>query len=396
MAKLLEKYIEGVCKVYSKPDAREETYYPTLKKLLEDCANKFKKEIDVTILPKKTEGGSPDFRIWDGELRITGYIEAKRPEETDLDKIEESEQLQRYISTFPNVILTNFLEFRIYRGHKSASYLKVSVARETILHKLGATPPVKNEKEFFKLIQYFLDFSLPRAFSAETLAEELSKRTGFLRKEVIEPEICGEEKSKLEGYYEAFEKYLVSGLSREDFADLFAQTITYGMFAAKIKAGDNGFNRTEVHKYIPATIGVLRDSFHLISLDEEISGEMRIIVEDIAHVLAVADVKGIVRQYLEKRDEKDPIIPFYEDFLARYDPENIVSSIHILLKEKFGLAEGLADRSVNVLDPASGTATFLAEAVRTAVAEHSRIHGDGGKARFIKEHILEHFFGFEL
>ncbi len=66
--------------------------------------------MEITVLPKRTEAGNPDIRIWDGKNHITGYIEAKDPSVTNLDRIEESEQLKRYRTTFPNVILTNFYE----------------------------------------------------------------------------------------------------------------------------------------------------------------------------------------------------------------------------------------------------------------------------------------------
>ncbi len=70
--------------------------------------------VHVTTLPKPTEGGNPDFRLWNGKDRIVGYVEAKKPTEERLDLIEHSEQLKRYRSTFPNLILTNFLEFRCF------------------------------------------------------------------------------------------------------------------------------------------------------------------------------------------------------------------------------------------------------------------------------------------
>jgi len=114
--KLLEQYLKNLNETTKHCDAREESYYKHLDDLIKHLAdNKKLKNIDVTILPKKTEAGNPDFRIWDGENHITGYIEAKNPSTINLDYIENTEQLERYLSTFPNVILTNFYEFRLYR-----------------------------------------------------------------------------------------------------------------------------------------------------------------------------------------------------------------------------------------------------------------------------------------
>src|SRR3989304_4319416 len=114
---MLKSYLKRIFEVYKQGDAREESYYSCLEELLKNYAESIdKKQINVTTLPKKTEAGNPDFRIWDGEQHITGYIEAKDPSVENLDRIEDTEQLKRYLHTFPNLILTNFLEFRLYRN----------------------------------------------------------------------------------------------------------------------------------------------------------------------------------------------------------------------------------------------------------------------------------------
>ena len=105
---MLEKYFQDLFKTMKLGDAREESYYPDLKKLLETWSEKGKRNIFVTPLPKKTEAGNPDFRIWNGKEKIVGYIEAKDPKVENLDSVEDSEQLKRYRGTFPNLILKNF------------------------------------------------------------------------------------------------------------------------------------------------------------------------------------------------------------------------------------------------------------------------------------------------
>ena len=105
MKQILEEYLANLSDTFNRGDAREESYYKHLDDLIKQCAEiQNIKNIEVTILPKKTDAGNPDFRVWDGQNHITGYIEAKDPSITDLDYIEDSEQLKRYISTFPNVI----------------------------------------------------------------------------------------------------------------------------------------------------------------------------------------------------------------------------------------------------------------------------------------------------
>ena len=409
---MLKKYLKDLQATLNKGDAREESYYAHLKDLLLANAEKSKiKKPDITILPKKTEAGNPDFRVWDGNNHIAGYIEAKDPSVTNLDHIEHSEQLTRYRSTFPNVILTNFYEFRLYRNGELIH--KVLVGRSVIALKLQAAPPVENGKDFYELLNRFFSFSLPSIRTAKALALELAKRTRFLRDEIISIELAEEEekkRKKILGFYEAFKKYLIGTLTEKQFADLYAQTITYGLFAARTRA-ETDFNRKLAFTFIPNTIGILRDVFQFISLGES-PKSLQIIVDDISEVLKVTDVKNILQTYFREGKGKDPIIHFYETFLAAYHPsirerrgvyytpepvvEYIVKSLHHLLKTHFGLADGLADENVTLLDPAAGTLTFPAEALKTAVAEYTEKYGEGGKHNFVKNKILPNFYAFEL
>jgi len=408
---LLKSYLRKISEIVKRGDAREESYYSTLEELLNTFADSSnKKQIHITTLPKKTDAGNPDFRIWDGKQNIVGYIEAKRPE-INLDSIEGTEQLKKYLKTFPNLILTNFFEFRLYRSGQEID--KVLIARPFIIHKLETTPPVEKEKDFHELLNKFFAFSLPRTYTARSLAIELAKRTRFLKEQVIIEELREEMetgKGFILGFYEAFQKYLIKGLTREDFADLYAQTITYGLFAARTRS-QNGFNRKLAYDNIPSTIGILRDVFKFISLGEP-PQQMEWIIDDISEVLAVTDVKNILHQYFHEGKGRDPIVHFYETFLAEYDPQTrekrgvyytpepvvsyIARSLQSILKEHFNRADGFASDLVTVLDPAAGTLTFLAEVSKLAIEEFVSKYGEGGKEEFIKEHILKNFHGFEL
>src|SRR4030067_2353315 len=199
-----KKYLTAIFRTHQKGDAREESYYEHLADFLREFSeSQRKKKIDVTILPKKTEAGNPDFRIWDGKQKITGYIEAKDLG-VDLDRIEDSEQLERYLSTFPNVVLTNFTEFRLYREGQLAD--KVYAARPFVIKKLSTVPPLENENKLFELLERFLDFSLPKTFTAKTLAVELAKRTKFLKDEIVTEELKTGTKS-IHGLYDAFKEF---------------------------------------------------------------------------------------------------------------------------------------------------------------------------------------------
>ena len=409
---MLKPYLKEIFKVAQHGDAREESYYPTLGGLLNEYAKSIdKKNIHITILPKKTDAGNPDFRVWDGKQHVVGYVEAKSPTVEDLSHIETTEQLERYRHTFPNLILTNFLEFRLYRNGTLVDKVLFGIPFD--LHKPKTATKVEKETDFFNLLSKFFSFSLPKVYDAKTLAIELAKRTRFLKDEVVAQELKEEEKTNkgfILGFYEAFRKYLISGLTKEDFADFYSQTITYGLFAARTRS-ENGFNRKLAYDRIPHTVGILRDVFQFISLGD-LPQQMEWIIDDISEVLAVTDVKNILHQYFHEGKGKDPIVHFYETFLAEYDPKKrkvrgvyytpeavvsyIVVSLNSILKEHFARKDGFASESITVLDPAAGTLTFLAEATKLALKEFISEYGEGGKENFIKEHILRNFYAFEL
>jgi type I restriction-modification system DNA methylase subunit len=409
MKDLIKAYLKEISTITAQGDAREESYYPALKQFLESYPLEKGRKTQVTVLPKKTEAGSPDFRVWDGKDFIVGYIEAKTPG-TNLDQIETSKQLQRYLSTFPNLILTDFYEFRLYRDGKLMQ--NATIARQFTARVLKTTPQVEQAEQFQALMEQFFGFKLPRSFTAESLAVELAKRTRFLRDEVISQELIESEQQhgELYGYYQAFQKYLIPNLTPEQFADLYSQTITYGLFAARTRANSE-FNRKMAFDYIPHTTGILRDVFRFISLGD-LPLPMEVLVDDIAAILHAAEINGILNQYYKEGKGEDPIVHFYETFLNQYDPQTrerrgvyytpepvvqyIVRSVHSLLKTHFGLPDGLADPAVTLLDPAAGTLTFPAEAIKLAVQEYVQKYGGGGKANFIRNQILKNYYAFEL
>ena len=111
---MLKPYLKRIYEIANRGDAREESYYSILEGLLKEytesvglsvCghAQAGKRNIQITTLPKKTEAGNPDFRIWDGQQHIVGYIEAKVPTVENLDQIQESEQLKHYLPSHRNI-----------------------------------------------------------------------------------------------------------------------------------------------------------------------------------------------------------------------------------------------------------------------------------------------------
>jgi len=415
---ILKPYLQNLSDAASHGDAREESFYSTLVQLLKEYAVSIdRKDVDVTTLPKKTEAGNPDFRIWDGRQHIVGYIEAKDPT-VDLDRAEKSAQLKRYLDTFPNLILTNFLEFRLFRNGELIDKCNISLS---IPQKINNAVINEKEPEIIRILEKFFAFSLPKVYTAKSLAIELAKRTRFLRDEVIAEELKEEkgDKGDILGFYNAFKQHLIGDLTKEEFADLYSQTITYGLFVARTTE-EGEFNRKLAYDRIPTTLGLLREIFDFISL-RRLPPEMEWIIDDISNVLTVTDVKsifsqslhlGVVEQEYDFHESKDQIFHFYETFLAEYDPKTrkqtgsyytpepvvqyIVSSINYVLKRHLNKPDGFADKSVTVLDPAAGTLTFLYEAINKAIDEFTKKYGRGAKSAFIRDHILKNFYAFEI
>ncbi|HPD13531.1 MAG TPA: N-6 DNA methylase [Planctomycetota bacterium] len=410
-AAIFKQYVEALGAVAATGDAREESFYPALRDMLKNVANATgRSHVHVTVQPRPTNAGNPDFRVWNGADAITGYVEAKAPTQTNLYDIENSEQLRRYRDTFPNLLLTNFTEFRLYRNGQHIQ--TVHAASPNILNDLHAAPPIERPDELWALLDQFLDFTLPKATTADELATQLARRTRFLR-QVLAQQLAQKDEPAdggLAGFYEAFKKFLIADLTHDQFADLYAQTITYGLFAARTRT-TAAFSRRSAYDHIPHTIGVLRDVFRFISL-EELPPHIEWIVDDIAEVLARADASGVLNRYYREHQGADPIVYFYEPFLAQYNPEErerrgvyytppevvsyIVRSVNQLLKDEFRLPDGLADPRVTLLDPAAGTMSFVAKAAEVAVNEFVAKYGTGKREDFIRDHILRSFYAFEL
>lgn len=418
LEKFFANYFKEIHKIYIDGDFREESFYPSFKRLIEDCSKLFQTQAGVNVLvaPRKTEAGIPDFRVGkDGE--IIGFIEAKSPD-TDLGEVEDSDQLKRYRDSLPNLILTNFLEFRLYRSGRPVD--KVQVGRQFTLRSLKSPPSPEKLDEFFELLENFFSFSTPEIQKSSDLSIELAKKTRFLE-HILQEELL-KENDEVTRFYKAFQEELIETLTKERFADLYAQTITYGLFAARMrslispvkkgsKGGFKGFDREAAWKSIPESLPLLKEIFYSMT-GPHFPESLTWIVDDITQILGKADIPSILREFKTTRWEEDPVIQFYETFLATYDPAErqrlgvyytplpvvsyIVRSIHNLLKERFGKAEGLATSDVTLLDPAAGTLTFVVQAIKQAQKELQDRKKGGLLKSYIEEHILPHFHAFEI
>ncbi|HVR95713.1 MAG TPA: DNA methyltransferase, partial [Thermoanaerobaculia bacterium] len=362
---ILLAYLRRLFDIGQREEAREESYYSSLEELLlRYAASSGRPGARVTVIPKRTEGSVLDFQVWLGAAHGVGYVEAKRPG-TDLDRTEKSEQVQRYLRTFPSLILTDFHEFRLYRGEEEIARARIAPRCMTDLLPRGSLdhePDVVGGEELLALFDIFFRQGTPtRGWSASSLALALAGRARILAsriEELLERDLEGT--SPLSGYYRVFSEYLIAKLTKRDFADLYAQTIAYGMLAARWQARE-GFDRRSAWREIPRGNGILRDVFEYISLGDP-PPEVRWVLDDLAGVLAAAPVREILGRYFHESRGRDPVLHFYETFLARYNPElrkqrgvyytpqplvsYVVRSVHRLLETRLGLAGGLAHSGV--------------------------------------------------
>jgi len=405
----IESYLKDIFQTYQTGEATEASYYSHLRNFLEKYLALSGEQTEITIQPRRTDVGIPDFLLKTKKNQIIGYIEAKDITEKNLSYVEDSEQLKRYRDSLPNLILTNFYEFRLYRN--GIQIANVELANPVFLKLLK--PPVlipQNIEKFMELLAEFFSFVTPRVYKAKNLATELANRTRFMTA-IIKEELDRNTKSLID-FYQAFKEELIESLTFEKFADMYAQTISYGLFAARVKAKNNDFSRDTAYRYIPPTIPLLRKLFYFLTgpdLPESVSW----IVDDITNVLTNADISSILNEFHDLFGVKDdPIIHFYETFLTVLNPQErkklgvyytpvpvvsyIIRSVHKILKRDFAKNDGLADRTVILLDPAAGTLTFPTIAIHQINEELKQKGKDGLFNALVTEHILKNFYAFEL
>ena len=409
-------YINEVSEKYKTGRAGEHAYRPTFEKLIKSLDQK----LGVINDPKRTEYGAPDFVFVRGDL-IAGYAETKDID-ADLDKVEKTEQVERYLG-YSNLILTNYLEFRFFRnGERYGESIVIGKIKDNRIHI---------EEESVSLLEGAItDFLIakPEAIkSGARLARIMGGKARRIRDNVKKFLAMESGNNKeLARMYETIRELLVHDLTLESFADMYAQTLVYGLFVARhYDDSPANFTRQEARDLIPASNPFLRHFFdHIAGVDFD--QRLAYIVNELCEVFQVADVQQLMSQYFQKDlfgkeiSGPDPVIHFYEDFLNEYDPvlrkkmgayytplpvvRFIVRAVDHILQTEFKLADGLAETSklsnglhrVQVLDPAVGTGTFISAVIRII---YERLLKTGQKGRwptYVHHDLLPRLYGFEL
>lgn len=406
----------------------EHTDRGAMESLLQALAALQNSTTNVQHEPKRNAQGAPDFKV-QNNASIIGYVENKKIGD-NLDKVLKSDQIAKYQTLSRNIILNDYLQWIWLRDGKI-------VAREILCYESD----LENRKAILKadrveavanLIFGFLSVAPEGVGRASELALALATRAHLLRDYLAE-ELVRQQRDKsqdrLFGLYDAFKVQVFQDLTLAEFADAFAQTLAYGLFLAALNSEKDTVTLRNAPDYIPGSFQLIRELVEFLPLLKNAAyTEIKWVVEEILAIVNTMDVAAIhedlsfrnrkaLTRKVQARDEeewrlfsKDPFIYFYEDFLGKYDAKLrksrgvyytpppivnfIVRAIDDILKDTFGIVDGLADhKRVTVLDFACGTGTFLVEVLEKIF---ETIGPDSGKRDLIiKEHILKNIFGFE-
>lgn len=436
----INSYIKQINEQYKTGNAREHSYRPMLQQLLTDMLHGF----IVTNEPARISCGAPDYIISRGNMPVF-YIEAKDINDNDLDgNNQHREQFDRYKQSLDHVIFTDYLDFHLYENGEWIRNVRLAEIQGNNIRLLQ-----QNVEDFNSLVAHIADTHPTPITSATRLAQQMAAKARTLATTINRAfelaennEEEAENNQQLQSQLEAFRHVLIHDLSSKDFADIYAQTIAYGMFAARLHDDTpDTFSRQEAASLIPKSNPFLRQIFQSIAgydLDERIAW----VVDDLVNIFLATDIKKVMRTYSHNNLHHDPMIHFYEDFLSEYNPklrkskgvwytpqpvvQFIVQAVDEILQKDFNLTKGLADSSmiehevinpayepsrpsrgnrnprtitrsmhrVQILDPATGTGTFLAETINRI---YDRFRGMQGMWQgYVTDHLIPRLHGFEL
>ena len=416
--KELRLYVKELNREYETGQATEHSFRPALKKLVEALGGD---GINAINEPSHVACGAPDFIVEKNGVPI-GHIECKDIG-VNLDTIESSEQIERYRAGLPNLILTDYLEFRWYvdgQFRESARLARPTSPDKIKFDKAGA-------QQVLDLLDSFFTTDTPAVNNPRELAMRMASKARLLRDGISRVLDQGGASGSLHSLLTAYREVLIKDLSSTGFAELQSQTAAYGLFAARCSHDPASGPFTRQSAIFAETTPFLRDVFGRIA-GPGIDSRIAWIVDDLASLLDRTDMSAILADFGSRTVEEDPVVHFYEDFLAAYDPRlrkmrgvyytpepvvsYIVRSIDHLLRTHFNLNDGLASTEkinieisedeqeesprVLILDPAAGTGTFLREVItliRSAIANKGIA---GAWPDYVREHLLPRLVGFEL
>ncbi|EAH5545919.1 DNA methyltransferase [Campylobacter upsaliensis] len=410
-----KKYINEIQKIFQAKNYNEHSFRTPFENLL----NALKpKEIKIIHEPKSEKGqGSirPDFKVYklvDKERELSynhliGFIECKNLD-VDLDKEFKSEQLLRYSQISPNIIFTNYKRFMLL------SFEKIIIDINLLDDDLNLIE--KNINIFKNLFQVFFDDNSTTIKTKQELVKVLSSQSFYLSNALKSSSSQSDSNSSFNSFFQrtkdTFKSIEKIELKDEEFCDILAQAVVYGIFVSYIENDDYDLEKIPIENFIsflPSTFRTLSEFVYFSVPSFSLPQDIKYTLENIKKTLALIDkveLCNILNQDLESIS-----IYLYEDFLKAFDelratqkrkeggvfytPKSvvkmIVSSLDELLKSKFNKT-GFNDKSVKVLDFATGTGSFLAAVFEKIISKESEVF----KNETIKNKFLKDIYGFEL
>lgn len=431
---MTEKYLDGIIRKFKTGKTTEHSFRGNLQDFIERTVI----GIQAINEPTRQKCGAPDYIIQKKNIPV-GYIEAKDIDE-NLDVVEKSEQLDRYRASLDNLILTNYLEFRFFVGGEHVDTVKVA---DIVNGKIKVY-----EKEYQKLIDHirnFCDYKGQTIKSPKQLANLMAQKAVMIR-DVIINSLESDSIGSLASQRDAFKQILLHDLNNHTFADMYAQTIAYGLFVARLNDTTLGdFSRQEARELVSKNNPFLRQLFDYIS-GANLDDNLVWIVDDLVEIFRAVDLNKLLKNYGRTTQMSDPFLHFYETFLESYDKVTkekrgvyytpqpvvkfIVSAVDSILKTEFNLSHGLADDTtikhtrtlyyekkkkkvngevvyedvpvttdenvykVQILDPATGTGTFLAETIRKIYSYF--VNQQGIWSQYVDNALIPRLNGFEI
>lgn len=420
----IQNYLKKINDKYILGNTTEHSFRGELQELIESLFPK----LIATNEPKRIKCGAPDYVVTKRKENIPiGYIEAKDIG-IKLSSKSLKEQFERYKSSLDNLIITDYLTFEFYK--KEDLLITISIAKV----ENGKIVPIEKNFIMFKdQLKEFCNYEGQTIKNPRDLAILMADKARMLQY-IIENAIVedneNQENTTLIDQMKAFKELLIHDITPKQFSDIYAQTIAYGMFAARLEDTTlDTFTRQEAAELIPKTNPFLRKLFQYIAgydLDERIIW----IVDSLADIFRAADINEILKDFGREKKMQDPIIHFYEDFLNEYDPKLrknrgvwytpqpivnfIVKAVDEILKKDFNKESGIACydttkikvnqqghkaekvvHKIQILDPATGTGTFLAETLNFIYEEYFK-NNKSMWSSYVEEHLLPRLHGFEL
>ena len=392
------RYLQKIRRTQESAAATPElSLFPHLQAFLEELSVEHFRRNTIRFVqePRRLDQiGRPDFVAMNGLLPL-GYIEAEAYSR-DLNRLtgHAQEQNARFTENLDNFILTNFVDFQLWTDGQRREEARVG----------------DGTGDFETLLERFLNTDPVQITTPEALARYLARRTRELQTQVTT--VLTDESSDIYRMFSAFKELLLSTLTPDDFADMYAQTLAYGLFAARCTLPNaTNFSRRTAVDALPRSNPFLIELFHHIA-SPRLEENVTYILDEIAALLGNVPTEMFRTAFDARNHFEDPVIHFYETFLAEYDPQRrvdrgvyytppqvisyIVRSVDSLLKMELNRPDGLADENTLILDPATGTGGFLLRVLEHIQESVTQTYGTAAWQQYVNAELVKRIFGFEL